>query len=77
MAFEFYPCEIEYWSGRYGRIVGSGTSFHIRDCDGELWFMLDWRTDDETARCLATEKGLIEITNRLKSANESEMTYLP
>ena len=57
MAFEFCPCEIGYWSGRYGRIVGSGTSFHIRDCDGELWLMLDRRTDDETARCLAKDSS--------------------
>ena len=57
MAFEFYPCEIEYWSGRYGRIVGNGTSFHIRYCDDELRLMLDWRTDDETAQCLAKDSS--------------------
>lgn len=55
MAVEFEPCEIEYWPGRYGSIVGGEASFHIRYCDGELWLVLDWRTDGGTAQCLAKD----------------------
>ena len=55
MAVDFYPCEIEYWSGRYGSIVGGKASFHIRYCDGELWLVVDWDTDECTAQCLAED----------------------
>ena len=70
MAVDFYPCEIEYWSGRYGKIIG-GESFHIRYCDHELWFVLDWRTDEGDAQCLAEDSlGVRDLIKAVLNGKE-------
>jgi|ETNmetMinimDraft_13_1059891.scaffolds.fasta_scaffold115840_1 hypothetical protein len=71
MTVEFCPSEIEYWPGRYGRIVGGEASFHIRYCEGELWLVLDWRTDGCTAQCLAEDSlGVRDLIKAVLNGKE-------
>ena len=39
------------WRGRYARIPGHSTAFHVRLIDGDWWPIVRWTTDDETAHC--------------------------
>jgi hypothetical protein len=40
------------WSGRYSRIPGETTAFHVRlGPSGEWWPYVDWTLDDDTAEC--------------------------
>lgn len=49
MPVEFHPSEIKFWQGRYRRIVGNESTFHIRDDNGVWRLEINWRTDEFTA----------------------------
>lgn len=52
--FNFYPCEIKDWTGRYRRIQGNESTFHIRRRNtDEWWLVIDWITDEDNASCWA------------------------
>lgn len=39
------------WNGRYARIPGDTTAFHVRMRDGVWWPYVDWVVGDELAEC--------------------------
>jgi hypothetical protein len=43
------------WNGRYARVMGDTSVFHIRHTGGRLWPVLDWETDAGIATCRAME----------------------
>ena len=45
------PVAPRVWSGRYARIPGETTAFHVRLVDGRWWPVVDWAVDDTTAEC--------------------------
>lgn len=45
------PVAPRVWPGRYARIPGGATAFHVRLVDGRWWPVVDWVVDDTTAQC--------------------------
>lgn len=43
------------WEGRYGRVIGDTTVFHLRHVGERLWPVLLWKTDEGVATCRAVE----------------------
>jgi hypothetical protein len=54
-SFNFSPSKPRLWAGRYGRIPGERTAFHVRLIDGKWWPSVDWAVDDEVAHCPMVE----------------------
>jgi hypothetical protein len=53
----FQPCRPKVWKGRYGRIPGDTSIFHIRLTRGAWWPEVEWTIDDDTARCRMIDSG--------------------
>ena len=49
--FSFVASSPRRWSGRYARIPGDTTTFHVRFIDGSWWPTVDWTVGYETAQC--------------------------
>ena len=49
--FSFTPIAPRRWLGRYARIPGDGTAFHVRLIVGRWWPTVDWTVGYETAQC--------------------------
>ncbi len=45
------------WSGRYARVPGETTAFHVRLVDGVWWPVVDWAFDSTTAECPMVESA--------------------
>jgi hypothetical protein len=41
------------WHGRYSRVMGNSSVFHLRHIDGRFWPILVWETGGELALCRA------------------------
>jgi hypothetical protein len=53
IAVRFRACPPKPWTGRYARVVGDETVFHLRHVDGELWPVVVWKTEGGTGTCPA------------------------
>ena len=52
---EFIAQRTQRWTGRYARVPGSGSTFHVRRL-GRAWAaVVDWRVGDERATCPLVE----------------------
>src|SRR3954468_7318194 len=49
-SFHCSPSRPRLWTGRYARIPGEKTAFHVRLVDGEWWPFVDWAVGDEVGR---------------------------
>lgn len=49
--FSFAPNLPRQWHGRYSRIPGDTTAFHVRLIDGRWWPTVDWTVGYETGEC--------------------------
>ena len=56
----FIPQSPRIWRGRYARIPGEGTAFHIRRRDHEWWPFAVWMTGAEIANCPMVASGSAE-----------------
>jgi hypothetical protein len=67
---QFHACEPTPWNGRYGRVMGDGTVFHLRYTDGRLWPVVVWETEAGVATCPAIDcaaaVGLVDAVARAK-----------
>jgi hypothetical protein len=58
----FSPCKPRIWQGRYARIPGTTTAFHLRFRNGHWWPEVDWMVDDDTAHCqMIKTAGVTEL----------------
>lgn len=57
--FTFQACPITDWKGRYSRIPGDGSVFHVRMVDGRSQIVIDWCRDECTAACLAIDSSSV------------------
>jgi hypothetical protein len=48
---EFVPCRPKKWAGRYARIPGKTSVFHVRHCDRAWQTVVEWRDGYDTATC--------------------------
>ena len=51
----FLPLPIRLWHGRYARIPGDSSVFHVRFQEAEAAICIDWDRGDERGTCLAVE----------------------
>lgn len=51
----FEACQPTPWNGRYGRVMGDSSVFHLRHTQQGLWPVLIWETDDGLATCRAVD----------------------
>lgn len=57
----FTPTEPRIWNGKYARIPGEGTAFHVRLLDDKWWPCVMWVVGDETALCpMVARKAAVE-----------------
>lgn len=67
---QFRACRPVPWDGRYGRVVGDSSVFHLRHIGGHLWPVVVWQTDDGVATCrafaCAATVGLVNAVARAK-----------
>lgn len=52
---EFEECQITPWKGRYARVMGEATVFHLRRTNRGRWPMLVWETDGGRVQCPAID----------------------
>src|SRR5437773_232134 len=53
VATQFNACRPKLWTGRYARVPGNSSVFHLRHTDMGLWPVLIWNKGDEIATCPA------------------------
>jgi hypothetical protein len=67
---QFHACPPMPWNGRYGRVMGDSSVFHLRHTGGRLWPVLVWETDAGVATCRAIEctaaAGLVNAVTQAK-----------
>jgi hypothetical protein len=49
----FTECGPKAWNGRYARIPGDSSVFHIRYLNGKWWPVIEWNTEEGLATCAA------------------------
>ena len=72
--FHFRPCMPRVWTGRYGRIPGDSSVYHVRMNNGGKWWVeVEWQLGDTTVSPQAMDCGdvgsLVRSVNRIKSAS--------
>lgn len=53
--FRFIHCQPKKWLGRYGRIPGNRSVFHLRHVEGRLWPVIEWHKDGDVGTCVAVD----------------------
>ncbi len=62
---EFKACKPSIWHGRYARIPGDNTVFHLKNIKGRMWPVIYWERETGTGTCAAFDS---EATRRLADA---------
>jgi hypothetical protein len=55
IAASFHQCRPTPWAGRYARIPGKGTVFHLETVRRRLWPVIHWKIDEDWGICRAVE----------------------
>ena len=53
MTSMFNHCRPRLWTGRYARVPGDTSVFHLRNVNGRMRVVIEWNIDDECATCAA------------------------
>ena len=69
----FSPLNPQLWTGRYKRIPGQTTVFHVRLRNGRWWPWVDWETESGVAHCAMVDSV---ATRQLASAVNAGKGYL-
>lgn len=65
----FTACRSRSWEGRYGRIPGDRTVFHIQTCDGRPSPVILWGRDDGVGTCVAVDAPAVrQLTQAVMAA---------
>lgn len=51
----FKEYKLTEWNGRYARVPGSRSTFHLKNINGRLWPVVFWETEDGTGTCAACD----------------------
>jgi hypothetical protein len=67
----FTPCAIQSWGGRYARIPGDTTVFHLRGAQGAPRISLDWDRRDRVIELVAaTQPALERLMNAIAAGKQ-------
>lgn len=69
---KFQKCRIAQWNGRYTRIAGRESIFHLKSIDGEWWPTIIWYCDDSKYTCLALEDS--DVRQLAKAVAEGKLS---
>jgi hypothetical protein len=65
----FKTCRPTLWEGRYARIPGDSSVFHLRYHNGRMWPVIDWVTEDGVGTCAALPGAPVEaLANSVEAA---------
>lgn len=65
----FRACRPTPWSGRYRRVMGDASVFHLRYAGGRLWPMILWETEEGVGTCRAVEcAAAVELVDAVARA---------
>ncbi len=65
----FQSIKATEWRGRYARIPGDNTVFHLKSINGRMWPTILWDTDDGTGTCAACEcSAAAELAQAVEAA---------
>ena len=68
---QFRAIEIKPWTGRYGRIPGEESVFHVKRVDGCMCIAAIWKTGDYVSTCKACKcQGISSLTKSVISAKK-------
>lgn len=71
--FRFRPCGPRLWTGRYGRIPGNGSVYHIRKNEqGDWWVEIEWNRQEMVCYPQALDRGDVQLL--VESVNEAKRT---
>ena len=66
--FSFTPVTPRGWSGRYARIPGNETAFHVRLLGGRWWPSVEWTIEYETGLCpMVDVKGAANLADAVNA----------
>ena len=66
--FRFTPSPPRRWSGRYARIPGDTTAFHVRLIGPRWWPTVEWTVGYETAHCpMVALNGVVDLANAVNA----------
>lgn len=57
---QFKACRPTSWHGRYARIPGDTSVFHLRSVNGRMWPVIEWSTEDGRGTCPAIRNPATE-----------------
>lgn len=56
----FKACRPMLWNGRYARIPGDASVFHLKFINGRMWPAIEWTTEEGTGNCAALPSSAAE-----------------
>ena len=65
------------WGGRYARIPGDETVFHLRHYEGRQWPVIQWSTDEGTATCPAVKCAAADLVAKAVAQAKRAMGCQP
>jgi hypothetical protein len=65
------------WRGRYSRVPGETTAFHVRLMDGQWWPVVDWAVDDEIGHCAMVDQGDVGALAAAVNAGKAALRSRP
>lgn len=76
-SFRCNPVAPRVWTGRYSRVPGETTVFHVRLVDGQWWPVIDWAIDDEVGLCEMTDEGDVQELAAAVNAGKAALGAAP
>jgi hypothetical protein len=72
-SFDFRKIEPRAWRGRYRRVPGETTAFHVRWLDGRWWPVVEWPRDDGIGTCaMVAESDVQELVDAVNAAKAAQ-----
>lgn len=75
--FRCRPLRPRPWPGRYSRVPGETTAFHVRLIGGRWWPIVDWHVDGEIGHCTMADEGDAQVLADAVNAGKRSMGAAP
>lgn len=72
-SFRCKPGAPRVWTGRYSRVPGETTAFHVRLVGGQWWPVVDWALGDEVGECAMVDQGDVIALAAAVNAGKAEL----